>query len=82
MSSFCVFIFFVQCKLLCVISNRKKRHPFVCFYCAENAPAFHKYVDEVTDRVVSLRGPSGHTWKVVLTSGSQGLGFTHGWVTF
>jgi hypothetical protein len=25
---------------------------------------------------------SGHTWKVVLTSGTQGLGFTRGWKEF
>jgi hypothetical protein len=39
-------------------------------------------VEEAPDRVVSLKGPSGHTWKVVLTSGTKGLGFTQGWKEF
>jgi hypothetical protein len=45
-------------------------------------PPFHEYVEEAPNRVVSLRGPRGHTWKVVLSSGLQGLGFTREWKEF
>ncbi|TVU26286.1 hypothetical protein EJB05_28825, partial [Eragrostis curvula] len=43
---------------------------------------FYKYLKEEPNRPVSLKGRSGNTWKVMLTSVEEGLGFTKGWKEF
>ncbi|TVU05976.1 hypothetical protein EJB05_49163 [Eragrostis curvula] len=43
---------------------------------------FCKYLKEEPNRPVSLKGPSGNTWQVMLTSVEEGLGFTQGWKEF
>ncbi|TVU26295.1 hypothetical protein EJB05_28834, partial [Eragrostis curvula] len=43
---------------------------------------FCKYLKEEPNRLVSLKGRSGNTWQVMLTSIEEGLGFTEGWKDF
>ncbi|TVU26284.1 hypothetical protein EJB05_28823 [Eragrostis curvula] len=43
---------------------------------------FCEYLKEEPNRPVSLKGPSGNTWQVMLTSVEEGLGFTQGWKEF
>ncbi|TVU17804.1 hypothetical protein EJB05_33861, partial [Eragrostis curvula] len=44
--------------------------------------SFCKYLKEEPNQPVSLKGPSGNTWQVMLTSVEEGLGFTQGWKEF
>uniref|UniRef100_A0A0A9DCS3 TF-B3 domain-containing protein n=1 Tax=Arundo donax TaxID=35708 RepID=A0A0A9DCS3_ARUDO len=45
-------------------------------------PPFHQYLEDEPSGQVSLKGPSGSTWQVVLTSDSEGLCFARGWKEF
>jgi hypothetical protein len=58
----CVFIFFLkQCKLLTVISDRKKWHPFVRVFIVQKIlPTFHEYVEEVPNQGFSERSKWPH----------------------
>ncbi|TVU25393.1 hypothetical protein EJB05_27888, partial [Eragrostis curvula] len=45
-------------------------------------PPFYQYLEEEPNRWISLKGPSGNSWQVMLTSGSKGLAFMQGWKEF
>ncbi|TVU17794.1 hypothetical protein EJB05_33851, partial [Eragrostis curvula] len=52
------------------------------FFFKKIPQSFCKYLKEEPNQPVSLKGLSGNTWQVMLTSVEEGLGFTQGWKEF